>query len=557
MRKWMGAALIGVGLIGSIIAWPRMPAQFTLDYQALWPFAVTNEPMSRLGAALIMPLAAAFTWFLLIVLRTRGAAVVHKRLFGRWAPEGAFSPAAFDRFATTYDSIVLIMVALMIIAHGVLLAIGVGGPAWLVRGFPIVGGLGCLLLGNLMPRVRPNPVMGVRIPRTLRDPLLWARTQRLFGILWFISGIVVILFALTAPRYSVLAGFVAFAISTIVVFVYTLVSENPPRASGTALALFMLTACAAEAFAQTPARPDSIPPAGVIEEAVSFPSGKLTLRGTLALPANRSGALPVAIIVAGSGPTDRNGNGPLTQTNLYRQLAWQLAQRGIASFRYDKRGITNVGEINHAEVVVSDFVDDVASAATRVRSDTRFGKLFLIGHSEGAQLVLQAANRGTRTDGIIMASGMGRPLAQVLHDQFALQIEPAKLVLVDTAFQKFLRGEDIGDVPVMARMVFVPIYRKMIASMAAYDPIAEIKRAAVPVMIVHGDTDLQTTGADYDRLRAARPDAHAVLIPNANHVFKRVASRDVAVQQPTYQNASLPIVQELSEAIAAWILRGR
>ncbi|MBI4419228.1 MAG: hypothetical protein HY560_00220, partial [Gemmatimonadetes bacterium] len=82
---------------------------------------------------------------------------------------------------------------------------------------------------------------------------------------------------------------------------------------------------------------DTLAPPGARETGYSFASDSVRLAGTLTVPAAvSSGPIPAVVIVAGSGPTDRNGNTPpLVQANLYAQLAWRLAERGIASLRYD------------------------------------------------------------------------------------------------------------------------------------------------------------------------------------------------------------------------------
>jgi hypothetical protein len=208
------------------------------------------------------------------------------------------------------------------------------------------------------------------------------------------------------------------------------------------------------------------------------------------------------------------------------------------------------------QLVIGDFVDDVVEAARLVDADARFGNVFLLGHSEGAQLVLQASNRGVPAAGVIMVSGMGRPLRAVLHDQFALQFPAAEVMRLDSAFVKYLAGEDVTGIPPgPLQALFFPLHRNLLRSMAAYDPVAEIRRANKPLLLVHGGMDVQTTQADAQPLRAAKPTAAVLDIPAANHVFKAVPSLDLAVQRPTYMNAALPIVPELAEGVASWILK--
>jgi pimeloyl-ACP methyl ester carboxylesterase len=328
-----------------------------------------------------------------------------------------------------------------------------------------------------------------------------------------------------------------------------------------AVSILWVTALASPVAAQTampPGRIDTLPPRTVIELPFSFQSGMLTLPGTLTMPANYNARLPVALIVAGSGPTDRNGNsaGPLraqNNSNLYAILAWQLADAGIASVRYDKRALgENLQKINLEQTSIDDFVGDVIAGARKLAADRRFSKVVLIGHSEGAELVLQGANRGAPAAAIVMLSGAGRPIMSVLREQLSKQFPPEELVKWDSASARYLRGEDAGDVHPALRPLLLPMNRKFMQTWARYDPPAEIARAKVPVLIVQGAHDMQIGEADARALAAAQPAAKLVVIPAANHVF-RAATDDRMAQARLYTDPTIPIVPELAPAIADWI----
>jgi pimeloyl-ACP methyl ester carboxylesterase len=326
------------------------------------------------------------------------------------------------------------------------------------------------------------------------------------------------------------------------------------------LSIASLVTPAAAQIATAPGRIDTVAPRSVIELPFAFQSGALTLPGTLTMPANYSSPLPVALIVAGSGPTDRNGNstGPLraqNNSNLYAILAWQLADAGIASVRYDKRALgENLQKIDLAQTSIDDFIADVIAGARKLAADRRFSKVLLIGHSEGAELVLQAANRGAPAAGIVMLSGAGRPIMSVLHEQLSKQLPPEELVKWDSASARYLRGEDAGDVHPGLKPLLLPVNRRFMQTWAKYDPPAEIARAHIPVLILQGGHDLQIGEADARALQAAQPEAKLVIIPAANHVF-RAATDDRAAQARLYIDPTIPIVPELTPAIADWIKR--
>ena len=304
---------------------------------------------------------------------------------------------------------------------------------------------------------------------------------------------------------------------------------------------------------------DTVPPATVIESPFAFQSGTLTLPGALTLPANYSRQIPVALIVAGSGPTDRNGNsvGPLraqNNSNLYAILAWQLAEAGIASVRYDKRAVgENLKKLDIANTTIDDFVADAIAGARKLVGDRRFSKVILIGHSEGAELVLQAANRGAPTAGIVMVSGAGRPITSVLREQISKQLPAEEVVKWDSAFARYLRGEDPGDVHPGLKPLLVPVNRKFMQGWTKYDPAAEIARAKGPVLIIQGGRDVQVSEVDARALKAAKPASKLVIIPVANHVYRAAPSMDRMAQLRLYTDPTIPIVPELAPAIAEWI----
>lgn len=309
--------------------------------------------------------------------------------------------------------------------------------------------------------------------------------------------------------------------------------------------------------AQAPAaRADTTPPVVAVESRYTIRSGTLGLAATLTMPRAAAGPVPVAVIIAGSGPTDRNGNSVLgIRPNSYAQLAWQLAERGIATLRYDKRGIPGTqGTFDIRTMTLEDFAGDARAAAESLARDSRFSRVVFIGHSEGASLALLAAGQGAPVAGVVHASGLGRPLAEVMHEQISRQVDRAMLMRYDTAMKYYLRGEQPRDVPQELSMLFIPVNQTFMRSLAAFDPPAAIRGVRQPVLIVQGETDLQARVVDAERLHAARPDARLVLLPETNHVLKHITDTTLAGQMPTYQDPGVPIVLDAARAIADWIL---
>ena len=304
---------------------------------------------------------------------------------------------------------------------------------------------------------------------------------------------------------------------------------------------------------------DTVPPAAVVESPYTIHSGALELGGTLTVPRGVTGRVPVVVIISGSGPTDRNGNSMMgIRPNSYAQLAWRLAERGIASLRYDKRVMPGTkGVVDIVHLTPDDFAADARAAAESLAHDSRFSKVVLLGHSEGASLALIAARQGAPVAAVISVSGLGRPFGVVIREQLARQLDNATLVRYDTAMAQYLRGEQPKDVPQRLGPLFLPVNQNFLRSLAAFDPPAAMRAVRQPVLIVQGGRDLQVAIADAERLHAAKPEAQLVVVPLANHVLKQTTDTTLKGQMPTYQNPTVPVMPDVATAIADWILKIR
>lgn len=302
---------------------------------------------------------------------------------------------------------------------------------------------------------------------------------------------------------------------------------------------------------------DTTAPASAVESPYTIRSSGLELGGTLTVPRGATKPVPVVVIIAGSGPTDRNGNSQMgIRPNSYAQLAWGLAERGIASLRYDKRVLAATrGTVDISKLTLEDFAADARAAAESLARDGRFSRVLLLGHSEGSALALLAARSGAPVAGVISVSGLGRPLGTVLREQLSRQFDSTTLVRYDTAMAQYLRGETPKDVPPPLTVLFVPINLTFMRSLMTFDPSAAVRAVRQPVLIVQGGRDLQVRVADAERLHAARPDATLVVVPLANHVLKEASDTTLAGQTGTYQNPAIPIMPDVVSGIADWILK--
>ena len=286
---------------------------------------------------------------------------------------------------------------------------------------------------------------------------------------------------------------------------------------------------------------------------LTTPTGKI--HGMLMLPDSGT-PCPVVVIIAGSGPTDMDGNtiGSGYSNNSLKMLAEGLAANGIASVRYDKRGIGKSHEAGtkEEELRFGHYIDDATAWADKLGNDSRFSKVVIAGHSEGSLIGMVASRKSSAVKAYISIAGCGRPAYEVIEEQ--LKRQPEQVQREAAAINRELReGHTTDDVP----HYLAPLYRKSVQpyliSWFRYNPAEEIAKLTIPVLIVQGDKDIQVTVSEAERLRMARIFSSYHIIPGMNHVLKHCESTDQFVQLQSYQDPALPIKTELIEAVTRFI----
>ncbi|UAJ10011.1 alpha/beta hydrolase [Glacieibacterium megasporae] len=290
---------------------------------------------------------------------------------------------------------------------------------------------------------------------------------------------------------------------------------------------------------------------------VTIVDGAVTLHGTILLP-DGDAKVPGVVLIAGSGPTDRDGNSHIRsqtlQNNSLKLLAEGLAARGIASLRYDKRGIgeSKVVNLDESTLRFGTYVADAAKWAATLAADPRISRVVLIGHSEGALIATMAAEKAT-VAGVVSISGAGEPASAVLRRQFHAGAMPAALIApAEATLDSLSAGKLVAAPPPELLVLFRPSVQPYLISWLPLDPAAELAKLNVPVLIVQGATDLQISKRDAGLLAAAKPDAKLVIVPGMNHVLK-TAPLDRAANVATYSDPSLPLAPGLLDAVAGFV----
>ena len=297
-------------------------------------------------------------------------------------------------------------------------------------------------------------------------------------------------------------------------------------------------------------------PSGFVEEPATLTTTTGVIHGTLDLPTG-GGPFPVALIIAGSGPTDRDGNSAMLagKNNSLKMLAQSLVAANIASLRFDKRGIaaSAASGPKEADLRFENYVDDAAAWVEQLRHDKRFSTVTIIGHSEGALIGAIAAAR-THPNAFISVSGVGRSAGLVLREQMNGKL-PAQLF---QANEKILRELEAGrtteDVPPALKSLYRASVQPYLISWFKYNPAEIVASIKEPFLICQGTTDIQVAVEEAEALKKAAPAAKLVIIGGMNHVLKTVSDEPLK-QTESYSDPALPINAELIKNIIEFVPR--
>jgi alpha-beta hydrolase superfamily lysophospholipase len=354
------------------------------------------------------------------------------------------------------------------------------------------------------------------------------------------------------------------------------------RATRNLVAPAILLSVLAAASGEVGGQDSSMTAAGAArEQEVTFTSDGDTIAGSLLLPGVGEPPWPAAVILSGSGPTDRNGNSALVPGSFdtNRNFAEALAALGVASLRYDKlgTGATGLAGRDPSQIGVDVFLDEAqaAYAYLRGRPEIDPDRVFFLGHSEGALLAMAVATRlpaDQRPRLLVLAAPTGFRYLDVIRRQIGEQYAAAVAAgqvpqseadatlaeldrLIAGLRQDGMLPSTIESAPL--RMVFSPTVARFLTEADALDPrtLAEAL-SDLPVLLLRGGKDQQVSAEDVERIEAGLRDAgntrrRTCQPANANHVFKDVPG----VPNPAldYGNPDLPFSPEAVACLTAFL----
>ena len=325
------------------------------------------------------------------------------------------------------------------------------------------------------------------------------------------------------------------------------------------------------------------PPVPYESVAVRFDNGPIPLAGTLVIPEG-AGPFPAAVLISGSGQQDRDES--IMGHKPFLVLADWLARQGIATLRYDDRGVGESGG-NPVGATSADFAEDALAAIDLLAGDERFSAIGLIGHSEGGLIAPMVAAQRDDVAFAVLLAGPGLPgsvvLAQQTEDLMRAEGAPRSMVdwrvgwgtkviaLAASDIDSAELADQIreivqaaaGDVPPgLEQLVSDAAIEETVAAFTdpwmryflAYDPRPALEALAIPVLALVGDLDLQVSAElNIPALEAAlagNSDATVSELSGLNHLFQTATTGAVS----EYGQIEETFAPEAMEQLADWIL---
>lgn len=256
----------------------------------------------------------------------------------------------------------------------------------------------------------------------------------------------------------------------------------------------------------------------------------------------------LVIIIAGSGPTDRDCNSAMgSKTDAFKKLAAFLTEKSISSFRYDKRGIGKSTKVDETGMTLNTFAEDASSIASHFKKD--FQKIILLGHSEGALLGSMIAERN-HVDAFISVSGTSISFDKILLDQMAKY--PKIMPELEKHINEIKAGQELSEVHPIIKSMFRASIIPFLSSAFKIDPYEEMSKVTKPSLIVGGKCDLQVPPNHAESLKASNKNSELLVIENMGHVLANL-EEDCGNAQVAYNAPEMELNPSFAEGVYNFI----
>lgn len=285
--------------------------------------------------------------------------------------------------------------------------------------------------------------------------------------------------------------------------------------------------------------------AQVTNKEISLNNQKIKLPGTLSYTSLKS---PLIIWVHGSGNIDRNGNqSSIIKANYIQQFREKVAKKGIAFFSYDKRTAVKENFENIKDIKFEDLVNDVEIIINYFKTAYNFSDIILVGHSQGSLTGILASGK---VDKFISVSGVATSIDETIIAQIKKNA-PFLSEVVVSHFKELKETGKIQEVNPLLENVLSSKIQPFLISWMKYEPIKEIKKLKIPILIVNGDKDLQVKIEEAQKLHKSNENSKIKIVNKMNHVLKRIEKEEDNMK--SYYSEEYPISEELIETIVTFI----
>ena len=259
-------------------------------------------------------------------------------------------------------------------------------------------------------------------------------------------------------------------------------------------------------------------------------------------------ASSLVIFIGGSGPVDRNGNQIFAENDMLKKLASALTNKGISTFRYDKRVVKQIKTRNiDEEILFNDFVADAKSAINFFKQT--YDKIIIAGHSQGSLVGLLALDENVA--GFISLNGAGQTIDEIIKTQITNSAPSLANQTIDV-LNKLKKGETTTNYPIALESIFNIKTQPFLISWMQYNPSEIIKKINIPCLIIAGENDLQMDVSESIMLDKSAQNSKLILIKKMNHILFKIYGNRLE-NLKSYNNKNLKVAEEVIEEILNFI----
>lgn len=291
-----------------------------------------------------------------------------------------------------------------------------------------------------------------------------------------------------------------------------------------------------------------------------FASAGVELAGTLIAP-EAGTAFPAALVLAGSGPLDRDGNTKRLRLRVSRDLAALLAERGWGSLRFDKRGV-GASEGDYSSTGMYEELGDADAAYAWLAAQPGVSGVVVVGHSVGATMAVELATRHPEMRGAVLLAFT----AKTGEETLTWQTEQVKEFLLPAPAKALLRlfrtdlvkqqrkavaklKQTEGDV---ARVQAAKVNAKWMREFIAYDPLPALRRVAVPLLVITGSKDVQVDPDDLATVAAILSSAQTHVVDDVDHILRHEPG-EVSNPRLYRKQVAKPIDPRVISLLSDWL----